>query len=98
MLRPDVYVKGREYAQIDDPRFLREREIVEEYGGRVVFHSGDIVFSSTKLVRSLEDDEYLDECRLRTLCSRGEIDTATTRAALARLVGVRVRGGRRSDS
>jgi rfaE bifunctional protein nucleotidyltransferase chain/domain len=89
-LRPDVYVKGREYAQMEDPRFLREREIVERYGGRVVFHSGDVVFSSTRLVRSLEHDEDLDECRLRTLCSRGNIDLESARAALARLARVRV--------
>ncbi|RMF73196.1 MAG: cytidyltransferase, partial [Planctomycetota bacterium] len=69
-LRPDVYVKGREYADSHDPRFLREREIVESYGGRVVFHSGDVVFSSTRLIESLDDDAHLDECRLRALCDR----------------------------
>lgn len=89
-LRPDVYVKGREYALMHDPRFVRERELVERYGGRVIFHSGDVVFSSTRLIQGRERDEDLDECRLRTLCSRGDINVTTVRAALERLAGRRV--------
>jgi rfaE bifunctional protein nucleotidyltransferase chain/domain len=81
-LRPDVYVKGREYATASDPRFIREREVVERYGGRVVFHSGDVVFSSTRLIQSLEREEHLDECRLRVLCSRNAINLSAVRAAV----------------
>ena len=81
-LRPDVYVKGREYAAANDPRFAREREIVEGYGGRVVFHSGDVVFSSTRLIQSLEGEKHLDECRLRVLCSRNAIDLPKVRTAV----------------
>jgi rfaE bifunctional protein nucleotidyltransferase chain/domain len=90
LLKPQVYVKGREYAQTSDPRFLREREIVEHNGGRVVFHSGDVVFSSTRLIHNLERNDQLDECRLRTLCTRNEIDVRSTRATLSAFVGVRV--------
>src|ERR1700683_207459 len=36
-LRPDVYVKGQEYEQNQDPRFLAERDTVTRNGGRVVF-------------------------------------------------------------
>jgi rfaE bifunctional protein nucleotidyltransferase chain/domain len=49
-LRPDIYVKGREYAENRDPRFAAEQHLVESYGGRVVFTSGDVVFSSTALI------------------------------------------------
>src|SRR5687768_1029567 len=35
-LKPDVYVKGREYERSQDPRFLAERDVVNGYGGRVV--------------------------------------------------------------
>ncbi|HYE19156.1 MAG TPA: PfkB family carbohydrate kinase [Tepidisphaeraceae bacterium] len=49
-LRPDVYVKGREYERNADPRFLAEREAVQRHGGRVVFSSGDVIYSSTALI------------------------------------------------
>jgi len=32
-------VKGREYENIQDPRFLAERDTVVRHGGRVVFSS-----------------------------------------------------------
>lgn len=52
-LKPDVYVKGAEYSQSDDPRFLQEREVVEGQGGRMVYTSDDLVLSSTALIRKL---------------------------------------------
>jgi len=88
VLRPDVYVKGREYATANDPRFLRERAIVEGYGGRVVFHSGDVVFSSTRLIESLGRDNHLEEWRLRSLCERNRIDSARVMGTLEAFVGL----------
>jgi len=82
LVRPDVYVKGREYATSNDPRFARERQIVEGYGGRVIFHSGDVVFSSTRLIQNLAREEYLDECRLRVLCQRHGINLAGVRETI----------------
>src|SRR5438445_8041010 len=52
-LRPDVYVKGKEYEHNRDPRFLAEREAVTRHGGRVVCSSGDVIFSSTALIEKL---------------------------------------------
>lgn len=53
-VQPDVYVKGKEYETNNDPRFQAERSAVEAGGGRVVFSSGDVVFSSTTLISALE--------------------------------------------
>jgi len=65
-LRPDVYVKGREYERNLDPRFLAERQAVQKHGGRVVFSSGDVVYSSTALINSiLEHDAFHDEKVIR---------------------------------
>ncbi|MBU0640127.1 MAG: adenylyltransferase/cytidyltransferase family protein [Planctomycetes bacterium] len=89
-LRPDVYVKGREYATASDPRFLREREVVERQGGRVVFHSGDVIFSSTRLLESMGRDEQVNEHRLRAFCERSGIDEPTLSATLGGFAGVRV--------
>ncbi len=90
ILRPDVYVKGQEYAVSADPRFVREREIVESYGGRVVFHSGDVVFSSTRLMQSRARDSRLDACRLGALCRRCGIDLASLQRVLAAMRGMPV--------
>jgi rfaE bifunctional protein nucleotidyltransferase chain/domain len=67
LLRPDVYVKGREYEGNRDPRFQAEKEVVERYGGRVVFTSGDVVFSSSALIAALETTANPFQSRLRQL-------------------------------
>lgn len=80
-VQPDVYVKGREYESNTDPRFREEREAVERHGGRVVFSSGDVVFSSTALIEALEASDPLHG-RLETLARRAELG----RGSLLRLV------------
>ncbi len=55
-LRPDVYVKGSEYANLildKSANIFREKDIIEGYGGRVHFTTGE-TFSSTKLSHFLQ--------------------------------------------
>lgn len=59
-VEPDLYMKGREYESNKDPRFAAERAAVEGAGGRVVFSSGDVVFSSSALVQSLASHSPFD--------------------------------------
>ncbi|MBC6954161.1 MAG: hypothetical protein DWB46_08235 [Leptolyngbya sp.] len=75
-VQPDVYVKGREYEFNDDPRFRAERETVERAGGRVVFTSGDVVFSSTALIEALAASADPFQGRLAQLAARPELDVA----------------------
>ena len=56
LLRPDVYVKGHEYENSRDRRFLAERKVVEACGGRVVLSPGDVIFSSTKLIGAMRGE------------------------------------------
>jgi rfaE bifunctional protein kinase chain/domain/rfaE bifunctional protein nucleotidyltransferase chain/domain len=58
-IQPDIYIKGKEYERNQDPRFLAERDAVMRHGGRVVFSSGDVVYSSTALINSMEGRETL---------------------------------------
>jgi rfaE bifunctional protein kinase chain/domain len=60
-LQPDVYVKGREYETNHDPRFLAERDSVTKHGGRVVFSSGDVIYSSTALIGGMSQAPFNDE-------------------------------------
>lgn len=53
-VRPDLYIKGEEYAQENEDitgKITAERELVEQYGGKVVYTTGQ-VFSSTKLINT----------------------------------------------
>ncbi len=89
-VRPDVYVKGAEYEQSRDPAFLRERGVVEGYGGRVIFSSGDVVFSSTRLLESLPREAELESHRLRLICRRHELERESLEDVLERFTGLRV--------
>jgi len=73
VIKPDIYVKGREYADNDDPRFLEEKRVVEAHGGRVVFSSGEVVFSSSRLIESITPSEDIERRRLEVLCQRHDI-------------------------
>ena len=48
-LKPDYVVKGKEHESLSN----EEQDVVEEYGGRLVFSSGEVVFSSLDLLKNL---------------------------------------------
>lgn len=89
-LRPDIYVKGREYEQSSDPGFAAERQVLAGYGGRVLFSSGDVVFSSSRLIESLDHDPQLETERLTLICRRQGLDRSSTESLLAKLPRLRV--------
>jgi rfaE bifunctional protein kinase chain/domain/rfaE bifunctional protein nucleotidyltransferase chain/domain len=60
-LQPDIYVKGREYQHNSDPRFLAERDTVTARGGKVVFSSGDVIYSSSALIGGMSAATFNDE-------------------------------------
>jgi rfaE bifunctional protein kinase chain/domain/rfaE bifunctional protein nucleotidyltransferase chain/domain len=90
MLRPDVYVKGREYEGNRDPRFQAEKEVVEQYGGRVVFTSGDVVFSSSALIAALETAANPFQMRLRQLFGDEQLQPEAIERVIKSFHGLRV--------
>ncbi len=89
-LEPDIYVKGSEYERNVDPRFLAEREAVQKHGGRVVFSSGDVVYSSTELINSWQDrDAFADEKVVR-FRDRFGLGGASLQNLIARFAGQKV--------
>lgn len=82
-VQPDVYVKGREYEFNADPRFKAEQETVTRHGGRVVFSSGDVVFSSTALIAALEQSADPYHARMKALLATPELEGEQ----LSRLIG-----------
>lgn len=89
-VQPDVYVKGKEYELNNDPRFLAERAAVESHGGRVVFSSGDVVFSSTALIAALEQSIDPYHARLRQLLEMPELDGVELSKTISRFRGKRI--------
>jgi rfaE bifunctional protein kinase chain/domain/rfaE bifunctional protein nucleotidyltransferase chain/domain len=89
-VQPDVYVKGREYERNNDPRFKDERDIVMRSGGRVVFSSGDVVFSSTALIAALEQSVDPYHARLRSLLDASELSGEALARAVSGFRGKRV--------
>jgi rfaE bifunctional protein kinase chain/domain/rfaE bifunctional protein nucleotidyltransferase chain/domain len=72
-LKPDIYVKGKEFENVHAGRIGRERQLVESYGGKVLFSSGDVVYSSTKLIEEHRDRlAYADE-QVLGFCKRHDI-------------------------
>jgi len=50
-LEPDFYAKGYEYVEEGMPaKTEEEAEIIEKYGGKIIFTPGDIVYSSSALI------------------------------------------------
>jgi rfaE bifunctional protein kinase chain/domain/rfaE bifunctional protein nucleotidyltransferase chain/domain len=89
-IKPDVYVKGSEYETKPDPRFQEEKRIVESYGGKVIFSSGEVVFSSTTLKRSYADQIDLTAEKLELFCRRYQINRPMVEQALRQALELRV--------
>ncbi len=89
-VRPDIYIKGREYEFNRDPRFTAEREAVERHGGRVVFSSGDVVFSSTALIAAMDHEADPFHKRLTRLTQHEELGAARLGGLIESFRGARV--------
>ncbi len=85
-LQPDVYVKGKEYEHSTHPGFVAEKQLIQSYGGRVIYSSGQIIFSSTDLLdrlgQSLEADGQHGQYRVATWGKRWGISPAFLRDLL----------------
>ncbi len=83
-LKPDVFVKGREYERSTDPGFLAEKSVVEGYGGRIIFSSGEIVFSSTELIGRMPKGSEPQSHRLKLVCRNHGITAESVDQVLER--------------
>ncbi|NLX03675.1 MAG: adenylyltransferase/cytidyltransferase family protein [Phycisphaerae bacterium] len=89
-IKPDAYVKGREYEQRADPRFLEEKQVVESYGGKTIYSSGEVVFSSTALKLAHGDSIDIADQKLELYCKRYQINRRTAEQALRQALGLKV--------
>ncbi|MCL2648210.1 MAG: PfkB family carbohydrate kinase [Phycisphaerales bacterium] len=71
--KPDIYIKGREYEHNSHPGFLKEKATVEGYGGRVIFSSGDVIYSSSHIIENYAQRVDLEQEKLALFCKRYDV-------------------------
>ncbi len=89
VIRPDYFAKGFEYnAQGLNPKTVEEAEVVESYGGSIMFTPGDIVYSSSALINLAPPTIKLE--KLLILMERYNITFNMLRETLLTSAGRRV--------
>ncbi len=89
LIKPDYFAKCFEYlgngiAQ----KTAEELDVVNSYGGELLFTPGDIVYSSTALIKETPPD--VRHANLQTLMERNDIDFNKLRRVLDEMKGRRV--------
>lgn len=88
-LQPDFFAKGFEYTSGGLPAATQEEaDIVEGYGGGMIFTPGDIVYSSSRLIELAPPNIQME--KLLTLLHTHNLGFADLRATLDKMRGFRV--------
>jgi bifunctional ADP-heptose synthase (sugar kinase/adenylyltransferase) len=89
LVQPDYFAKGFEYnANGLAPKTAEEAEVVEAYGGELIFTPGDVVYSSSALINLAPPAVKLET--LQILMERGDITFDRLRGVLRQMAGKRV--------
>lgn len=88
-IKPNTYVKGAEYREMHDPRLAAERDAVASFGGRVLFSTGDVVYSSTGLIGRFGDEWPLKRERVSGYTKRHGVTLEGVGALLRGARGLR---------
>ena len=88
-IQPDYFAKGYEYVSGGlKPKTAEEAEVVESYGGEIIFTPGDVVYSSSSLIDLSPPSIKLE--KLVSLMEREGVTLAGLRETLAGMAGKRV--------
>ena len=89
LIQPDYFAKGYEYtAGAVNPKTQEEIDVLDSYGGEVIFTPGDIVYSSSALIELAPPSIGVD--KLLSLMSSENLEFNDLRAALGKLKGLKV--------
>jgi rfaE bifunctional protein kinase chain/domain len=89
IIQPDYFAKGYEYSQGGiHPKTLEEKEVVESYGGELLFTPGDIVYSSSAIIENAPPN--LAHHKLGSLMDAEGITFDRLRDVVNSLAGIRV--------
>lgn len=88
-IQPDYFAKGFEYSASGlPPSTQEEADIVNGYGGEMIFTPGDVLYSSSKLIDLTRPNIQTE--KLLSLMDMEGLSFADLRAALTNLKGVRI--------
>src|SRR5438445_4759146 len=88
-LQPDFYAKGYEYVNAGlRPKTQEEMEVLQSYGGEILFTPGDVVYSSSAIIEAGPPDIAVE--KLLLLMEAEGITFAGLRDALAKFRGATV--------
>lgn len=89
LIEPDYFAKGYEYtAGSVHPRTQEEINVIEGYGGEIIFTPGDIVYSSSALIELSPPSIAVE--KLMTLMEAEGVSFQDLRNALQKIKGLRV--------
>ena len=63
-IKPNFFAKGLEYADLKNPLTVKEKNIVESFGGKMIFSPGDYVLSSSKIINQIQPDLKFEKLKL----------------------------------
>lgn len=87
LLKPDIVVKGKEYEARANP----EQAILDQYGGKLLFGSGEVRFSSLDLLRrEYFEADFSSIHKPRDFAYRHGFDISELKAPLERFKSLRV--------
>lgn len=88
-IKPDFFAKGYEYFDGGiHPKTQEELEILQSYGGEIIFTPGDVVYSSSHLIEEAPPNIAAD--KLMLLMEGEGVTFADLRDAVKKLQGIRV--------
>ncbi len=88
-VQPDFFAKGYEYVDGGlHPKTQEEMEVIQGYGGEILFTPGDIVYSSSAIIEAGPPDLAVE--KLLTLMEAEEVTFTGLRDTLSRFEGVEV--------
>ncbi|MFM9120453.1 MAG: PfkB family carbohydrate kinase, partial [Acidimicrobiaceae bacterium] len=86
-LKPALVVKGKEHKTRENP----EQKAVESYGGKLLFSSGDVVFTSLDLIRrEMASPEQRSIALPKQFMARRKVTAKSLTELLAKFKGLRV--------
>lgn len=87
LIQPDYFAKGFEYAD-GRVKTTAEAQVIQAYGGELLFTPGDVIYSSSSLIELVPPDLRLD--KLQMLMQRSNLSFADLHSAMRAWHGVRV--------